>query len=284
MAMIYTMQRGVTESVLMSLDYDSGLATIQYFNAGGVEFVPTGSATISVSPTQTGENFKQVQPSASGQWYFNGPAARMRISLAGTNATTAIVTIWRGDDSNSGIPSGAFSGDRAMTIQGYDEANKKRGVQWEASRLITITSNAPANNVFSIIKTGSKPVDLKTRVFGYDGIGVIGRIYKAPVYTGGTADPLFNMNPRYLGTQPEVQVLTGFTLTSNGTKCGADIFAIGPASNQSRGATPREFGSNRILDEPNTSYLLEIESRDSASQIVMARIELYEGGLDLPLK
>ena len=59
--------------------------------------------------------------------------------------------------------------------------------------------------------------------------------------------------------------------------------AIGPASNQSRGATPREYGSNRILEEPNTAYLLEIASDDPASQQVAARIGLYEGPLDLPL-
>lgn len=284
MAMIYEMQRGVLESVPMSLDYDSGLATIQYYDAGGAEITPTGAATISISPTQAGENFKPVYQSSLGQWSFGGPAARMRVSLAGTNAVTARVVIWRGFDAGFGIPPGAFSGQRAITVQAYDEANKKLGVQWEASRILTIASNDPANNAYSIIRTGSKPVDLKSRVLGYDGIGVIGRIYKNPTFTGGAPDALFNMNPRFLGSSPEADLLVGFTLTDKGTKCGADIYAVGPSSNQSRGATPREFGSNRILDEPNTSYLLEIESRDTAAQVITARIELYEGGLDLPLK
>ena len=283
MAMIYEIPRGSLETGPMSLDYDSGLATIQYYDAGGIEVFPAVSATITVSPTITGENFKTVYQSSKGQWAFDGPVGRLRVSLAGTGAVTARVAVWRGFDSGSGVPPGAFTGLRAMTVQSYDEANKKRGVQWEASRLVTIASNAPANNVYSIIKTGSKPVDLKSRIFGYDGLGIVGRIFKTPTYTGGTADPLFNMNPRYLGTQPEVQILTGFTLTNNGTKCGADIYAVGPSTNQSRGTTPREFGSNRVLDEPNTSYLLVIESLDTASQLVTARIELYEGGLDLPL-
>lgn len=283
MAMIYEMQRGVLESVLMSLDYDSGLATIQYYDAGGAEITPTGSATISISPTQTGENFKAVYPSALGQWQFEGPAARMRLSLSGTNAATARVVIWRGDDARSGIPDGAFSGLRAITTQGYDECNKKLGTQWEASRLISIASNDPANNAYSIIRTGSKPVDLKSRVLGYDGVGVVGRIYKSPAFTGGTADPVFNMNPRFIGSQPEAQLLVGFTMTDKGVKCGADIISIGPSSNQARGSTPKEFGSNRILDEPNTAYLLEIASLDSAVQSIMARVEFHEGELDLPL-
>lgn len=284
MAMIYEMQRGVLESVPMSLDYDSGLATIQYYNAGGAEITPTGAATISISPTLTGENFKPVYQSSLGQWSFDGPCARLRVSLAGTNAATARLVIWRGFDSGFGIPSGAFSGLRAMTTQTYDECNKKVGAQWEASRLISISNNNPANNSYSIIRTGSKPVDLKSRVLGYDQLGVIGRIYKAPIYTGGTVDPWYNLNPRYNGTQPEAQLLVGFKLTSKGTKCGADIVGIGPSDSQSRGSTPIELGSNRILDEPNTAYLLEIESRHNSAQKVWARLEMYEGGLDLPLK
>lgn len=284
MAMIYEMQRGVLESVPMSLDYDSGFATIQYYDAGGAEITPIGSAVISSSPTLTGENFKPVYQSSLGQWSFDGPCARLRVSLASTSAATARLVIWRGFDSGFGMPPGAFSGLRAMTTQTYDECNKKVGTQWEASRLISIASSAPANNSYSIIRTGSKPVDLKSRVLGYDELGVIGRIYKNPIYTGGTLDTWYNLNPRYNGTQPEAQLLIGFTLTSNGTQCGADIVGIGPNSTQSRGSTPIQFGSNRILDEPNTAYLLEIQSRHATPQNVWARIEMYEGGLDLPLK
>lgn len=210
---------------------------------------------------------------------LSGPIARLRITFSGASDGSGPYLYV----SSTEMPAKAFTGDRAMTVQAYDEANKKRGLQWEASRLVTIASNAEANNVYSIILTGSKPVDLKSRTLGYTGLGVIGRIFKAPTYTGGTPDPLFNMNPKYLGTQPEAQLLVGFTLTNKGTKCGADIIAIGPASNQSRGSTPREYGSNRILEEPNTAYLLEIASDDPASQQVAARIELYEGPLDLPL-
>ena len=92
------------------------------------------------------------------------------------------------------------------------------------------------------------------------------------------------MNPRYVAEQPEAELLAGFTLTNNGTQCGADIFGIGPASQQSRGSTPQSFGSNRILDEPNTAYLLEIASLDPGSQSVTARLEIYEGNLDLPIR
>ena len=38
------------------------------------------------------------------------------------------------------------------------------------------------------------------------------------------------------------------------------------------------------LVKPNTAYLLELASIDPASQQVAARLEIYEGGLDLPIR
>lgn len=85
------------------------------------------------------------------------------------------------------------------------------------------------------------------------------------------------MRPAYAGTGPETELLVGFTLTDNGTECGAPIFAIGSVSNQGKGSGEHEFATNRIL-EANTSYLLVIEPLEA--QDIMARIEFYEGPLD----
>lgn len=167
----------------------------------------------------------------------------------------------------------------AFVVHGYAEANAKNGTQWEAQRRLTgMTSGQRAT---SIIKTGALPVDLKARVFAYTGSGVIARVYKDPVYTGGAPDQVYNMNtmPGAAATL-QTQLLTGFTLTADGAEVAAPLFLIGPASNQYAGSTLASFGSNRIL-APNTSYLLTFESL-SAGQDVTARLEFYEGGLDLP--
>lgn len=189
---------------------------------------------------------------------------------------------WRNDLALDSMFLRVINGLRALCVQPYDEMNKKRGLQWEASRLVTLTDNLPASNAYSIILTGSKPVDLKARSLGYTGLGVIGRIYEAPTYTGGSLDPWFNMNTQYIGTQPEAQLLVGFTLTAPGTKCGADIIAVGPTSQQSRGSVAHDYARNRILPKPSTAYLLELASIDPASQQIAARLEIYEGGLDAP--
>lgn len=171
-----------------------------------------------------------------------------------------------------------INGLRAQTVQPYDEINKKRGLQWEASRLVTLAAGATS---YSIVKTGAQTVDLKQRGFAFDGVGITASIYKSPTYTGGTPGVPYNFRTEIL-TPPLTQLIVEPTVTNNGTKCGADIFAIGPVSNQSKGQNLTIFPGNRIL-EPNTTYLLTFTSRDTnASQDVAARIEFYEGGLDYP--
>lgn len=176
----------------------------------------------------------------------------------------------------SDLENGMRQGLQAFTTQQYDEVNKKLGVQWEASRKLTVTN---LNPIYSILKTGSKNVDLKQRVFAYTGTGLTARIFVNPIYTGGTADPIYNMRPSYAASGPESQLLVGFTLTDVGTECGAPIFAIGSASNQGKGSGEQQYATNRIL-EPNTSYLLVIEPLEQ--QDIMARVEFYEGPLDYP--
>lgn len=180
------------------------------------------------------------------------------------------------------------NGTAAFTVQSYDESNKKAGVQWEASRLVNATNQT---YYYSVIVTGDKPVDLKRREFAYTDKGLIAYMYKNPTYTGGTPDTVYNMtdiNP----VESIIQLLTGINIdnptqipTNNGgnapvswgTPFAAPIYAIGPVSNQSSGATTSSFASNRIL-APNTEYLLVFYSR--SAQEISARLEWYEGSLD----
>lgn len=179
------------------------------------------------------------------------------------------------------IPFGAFNGNRAITVQSYDEANKKNGVQWEASRIIEGATNGQL--IYSLLSTGDNPIDLKSRVFGYTGTGVIGRFYIDPILSvSPTEDPVYNLTDIFPQSK-DFQLFSGFgagDITDIGTKVRADIHAIGPSTNQSQGLSPKAFGTNYIL-APNTDYLLEIESLDG--QDISARIELYNGPLDLPL-
>lgn len=178
-----------------------------------------------------------------------------------------------------------INGLRAVVTQPYDEMNKKRGRQFNASRLVenapTSTGGLNAAGVYySIIKTGSQPVDLKSREFAYSGTSIIADIFENPTYTGGTPDPLYNSNGIVSNTF-ETQLLVGFTLTDEGVQFASSIYGLGPTSQQSKGASNALYGSNYIL-APNTSYLLKFYSTDDQLQDIAARIEGYEGGLDFP--
>lgn len=280
----YQIKSPETQAELLSPEHIGGMVTFLFYDGAGNPVTPIGTPVIERSAYAFGGNWQAVEPFNYNEWRFNAYAQRVRVSMDGvTGYVSYVAEVFRTAEPIAMIPDGAFTGRRAMIQQTYDEINKKRGAQWEASRLVTIASNSPASNAYSILLTGSKPVDLKARTLGYTGLGVVGRIYEGPAYTGGTIDPWFNMNTAYLAGQPEAQLIVGFALAGNGTKCGADIIAVGPTSQQSRGSIVHEYARNRILPKPNTAYLLEIASLDHASQQVSARLEIYEGDLDWPL-
>jgi hypothetical protein len=174
----------------------------------------------------------------------------------------------------------------AYTAQPYGEVNKKRGLQWEASR--TVLASSVGDKFYSIIKVGSKDVDLKARVLGATGGGVIGRAYRITEsdVTLGTPDKWYNYNSK-ITSQPESELYAGNEITFvtpvaslaiEANKLHADVFAITNIQNQGKGFTPTPLGGNHIL-APGDYILLELESFD-ASQTIAAKLDIYEGGLD----
>lgn len=183
--------------------------------------------------------------------------------------------------SPDGSPFGLYSGTRADTVQFYDEANKKNGSQWTASR--RVTGLAAGAKLYSIIKTRTLPVDLKQRVFSYTGTGLIARFYTGftpqtlpapePVYSLRPGKPAFRDFDLYvLATAP----------VSLGTRWAADIFLDGNTQAQGRGATNVAGGYGWVI-EPVQEILMEIESTDTQAQTIAATLGIYNGKLDLPL-
>jgi hypothetical protein len=286
MAMIYEIPRGSLESGPMSLDYDSGLATIQYYNAGGVEITPTGVATISVSPTLTGENFKAIYPSALGQWSFDGPCARLRVSLAGTNAVTAYLRVWRGDDAGSGIPSGAFGGTRALTVQFYPEANVKNGLQFNLRAVWPIADPIAIGTSRKVwFKTNAKPVIIKIRDFQYIAEELKLELFTGPTGVSGGTDLLIH---NYNGVNPvatTVAAKKNVTITSNGTQFDHSDpeYFFGSANDpQRQSATAFPIGRERILPA-NTEFAVVISNTGTGSARVQYYLDFFEGGTDFPL-
>lgn len=180
-------------------------------------------------------------------------------------------------------------GTAAGIYQSYDEVNKKRGLQWEASR--SVNASSTGDKFYSIIKVGSKDVDLKARTIGATGGGAIGRAYiiSDSDVTLGNPDTWYNYNSKIRPTtsQPEAELYSGSEITFvtpvanlavEANKIHADIFAVTNTQNQAKGVVFQPFGGNHIL-APNDIILLELESFDS-SQAITAKLDIYEGDLD----
>lgn len=193
--------------------------------------------------------------------------------------------MWQFINSIDGMIVRVINGLKAFCTQTYDEMNKKRGLQFSASRIIigapASTGGVNATGVYySVIRTGSLPVDLKRREFAYSGTSLIADIFESPTFTGGVVETVYNSNGMVDHTF-EFHLLSGITLTSEGVKFSSPVYALGSASQQGKGSNNALYGSNYIL-APNTDYLLKFYSTDTQAQNIAARIEGYEGLLDVP--
>jgi hypothetical protein len=194
-------------------------------------------------------------------------------------------TKWQDVNNTDSMVLKVINGIRAFCSQTFAEHHKKEGRIWSASRLIidAPTSAGAINSTgvyYSIIKTGSLPVNLNRREFARTGTAIVEDVFVNPVYTGGTPDALYNVNDITPYTF-EMELLTGFTLTSEGTKFAPTVYSIGPASQQNKGSSAAPLGEDYIF-APNTSYLLKFYSTDGQLQDITARISGYEGLLDVP--
>lgn len=184
---------------------------------------------------------------------------------------------WHGPEAV--IPAAATQGMRAVNVQSYDESNRKLGSQWGASR--RLIGAALNQKFYSIIKTRTLPVDLKARVFSYNGAGIVARFY-----TGFTPQVLPAPEPVYC-LRPARAAFRDFDLyalaaapVSLGSRWSYDLILEGAAQVQGKGAINAQAGQGWVID-PNTEVLLEIESLDV--QNIGATLAMYNGLLDLPL-
>lgn len=281
MAAIYRIKQGDTDSPVMDGSAASMVVLVSYYNGAAV-VQPTKEGVLSISPDASGETFVPLTAYGKGEWRYNGPVARVRLSIAGVAGVTAAQAfIWRDDESVEVAPPGAYSGLRALTIQTYNEANIKNGVQYE------IASDVPAlingGNIDVVFTTGANPVIIKGRIVKFNGISLATRVYRGPTFTGGTIVPYFNLNDRnpVAGT---VIIRSGATVTAPGVEFGAPTFDLGSTGQgNSSLSTYSVVGNERIL-APNTTYLQRITNDSGATQRVSSYLTWYEGGTDLPLR
>lgn len=283
MAFRYDIPRGLTQSPLMSAGYCGASILVRYFDAGGAQVQPTVEGVISVSTTESLEDFIAVSPAGAALWLINGPILRIRLSLTGTGATAASVEIWRYTQPMDLTPNGLYSGFRAQTQQGYIEANTKNGVQFYIQH--ALPQLVATTGVYKILfTTGAKRVLVKAReMYGNGGVFSL-QIFKQPTAPSPGGSPITVQN--YNDDTPvatSVSVLGGVTTTSNGTPWGDPQRLFGSAASGQRAGSGLAPGGDRVLKR-NSSYLIEIKNTGSGTADIDYFLSWYEGGSDLPLR
>ena len=283
MAAIYRIKSGETESPVMDASAASMVALVTYFN-GSTPVQPTTEATLSISPDAAGETFSPLNPFGKGEWRYNGPVVRVRLSLAGVaGVTSASVTIWRDDESVETFPAGIASGLRAVTVQSYTEANVKNGVQFYLQH--NLPQLPATTGVYKLLfTTGAKPVLVKGREMYGIGETFSLQVYKQPTAPtpGGTLLTVQNYND-IAAAATTVTVRGGVTTTADGTSWGDPQRLFGQSAAGQRAGSGLAPGGDRVL-KPNSSYLVVFRNTGSGTADIDYFLTWYEGGTDLPLR
>lgn len=287
MAARFFIDNGQTVSAPMSLDWDGCLVTFLFYDAGGLPVNVVGLPTVSQSLYDVGDIFKSVQPFATNEWRFNGPASRIKVSLAGvTGYTTYRVLIWRTDDPLPMIPDGAFTGLRAIITQPYTEANVKNGLQYNIRAvwpLLDVIATGASRKIW--FKTNAKPVIIKLREFQYLAEELKIELFSGPTgVSGGTDLAVHNYNAvNPIATT--VQAKKNVTITNNGTAFDTTDpeHFFGGANDPQRQIATILQGRERILPA-NTEFAVVITNTGTGNARVQYFLDFYEGGTDIPIQ
>ncbi|QZI86159.1 hypothetical protein PODOV061v2_0015 [Vibrio phage 172P1] len=176
----------------------------------------------------------------------------------------------------------SFQGLRARTVQSYNEANVKSGVQfylgvnWPTADQI---ANGPVNARNIVFVTGDTPVIIKTRIVSFEGEEFTIELFEGSTYTGGSAITVGNYN-QVNPVATTVTALKDVTITDEGTGFAGepDYYLGGTTGNRDAQAIPD--GRERIL-KTNTTYLVRVTSVVGTGRFSYF-IDWYEGGTDLP--
>ena len=229
-------------------------------------------------PSPSTDNGVLLTGTDKDSYQLSVPIGSGEVWIKAANNYVAVVIVQAGTPlahSLGGIPLNVLQGLNAVTTQPYSEVNRKTGSQFMSSRKLSASNGQVFN---SILQTGTKPIDLKSRTFSHTGLGLDADIYEGATYTGGTPYPFYSGNG-IVTSSFDFQLLVGVTPVSDGIKFAPTTYIFGRSNPSSKGDGMADLGTNYIL-APNTAYLLRITSLDN--QDISSRLEGYNGFLDLP--
>ncbi len=166
-------------------------------------------------------------------------------------------------------------GNKHVMIEEVIDIAMRQGFAFEASTEFSISTGL-ANATSTLLKNnGNKLVILYSRRVSYDGAGVNLRVYRDPVYTGGTILTDVIRNPNDINPDnSDVQLISAPTITSKGEETRSPERIFGNQTGSGGGAPNQTIFSPQFI-KPGKSLLLEIESR-SGTQAVGSKLEWVE--------
>lgn len=137
----------------------------------------------------------------------------------------------------------------------------------------------PANAILdSIVVVGDNPVAVISRVVQFNNSGFAISTFKNPTYTGGTPQPVFNINTGATNA-PTTTILSGALVTNSGPMCLATKYLLGDdVVGQARtvtGATDSTPAAH-ILGR-NTTYLIRVVNLADSVQKYTSTTVFLEG-------
>jgi hypothetical protein len=265
-------QGPVTITLACATYPSAGAATLEYQLTG------TSNWVLAVG----GPNHTSTLPAtAQATWFIFGPIGQFRLTYASlTGGASPLMAVSAMQDQSA--PQGVYEGFRAITTQGYTEANIKNGSQFEiGSFMATVAAGAHQDVLF---QTGTLPVVIKDRQIATTATLAEFHFYKNPTgVVSSTVIPIYNLTGASNAAATTVSASLVTSVTTVGTEISAPTYVVGTSGGGSIIAgTYASNGNQRVL-VPNTQYLGRFINTGSASCAVAIYSTHYEGPLDIPL-
>ncbi len=166
-------------------------------------------------------------------------------------------------------------GNEHVMISEIIDIAMRQGSAFEASTVFSISVGL-VNATSTLFRNNSnKLIILYSRRVSYDGGGLNLRVYRDPVYTGGTVIPDIIRNPNDINpVDPVTELVTGATVTSKGIETRSPEYIFGNQTGSGGGSPNQTIYSPQFV-RPGKTLLLEIESR-VGTQVVSSKLEWVE--------
>ena len=246
---------------------------------------PTAGSVIISAVTYTGNSYVMTREGIDLATLADGPISLGEyghfkafvvqvVGIAGEDLTP--LELWVCESLSSG-PTEVFTGQRAMTVQSFTEANVKRGLQFYARASGIVAANT---SWMLGVRVGPQPVVVKARECYSNAETLMVQVYKECEFIDGAPMRVENYNDLTpVGSTTEI--LTGIVPTDEGVTWGGQERLWGDGK-VGQHLAPWAPGVERVL-APGRIYIVEIRNLGATVCEVDYGLTWFEGWPDLPM-